>query len=277
MKKRIFSTISVIIACFVILATASSCGADEGGIYKKEDNISYETPEVIEQSTTVNTADITTSAIDSTEVKTERVTESTSTIPTATKQNIKAQTTTITKTSAFEEKTEKTTQKEEKTTKKDEKNEKNEEKIEKTTQKTTEPKKDDVNTGNEQENNKNVVKTISPLNFNVELDENGVPKNYSRKLTGRATAYCSTEPGGNHTATGKEVQVGYVAVNPKIIPYGTKMYIKTADNRYIYGCAVAEDTGGFINWSNPPIADLYFDTEAECYQFGIRNIEIYIL
>lgn len=274
MKKRIFSTISVIIACFVILATASSCGADEGGIYKKEDNISYETPEVIERSTTVNAADIITSVIASTEVKTESVTESTSTIPTTTKQNIQAQTITATKPAHLEEKIEKTTQKEEKITKKDKKNEENEEK---TTQKTTEPKKDDVNTGNEQEDNKNVVKTISPLDFNVELDENGVPKKYSQKLTGRATAYCSTEPGGNRTATGKEAQVGYVAVNPKIIPYGTKMYIKTADNRYIYGCAVAEDTGGFINWSNPPIADLYFDTEAECYQFGIRNIEIYIL
>lgn len=274
MKKRIFSTISVIIACFIILATASSCGADEKGIYKKEDSISYETPEVIERSTTVNAADITTSDIISTEVKTESVTESTSSIPTTTKQNIQTQTTTETKTPAFEEKTEKTTQKEEKTTKKDEENEKNEEKP---TQKTTEPKKDDVNTGNEKEDNKNSVKTISPLDFGVELDKNGIPKNYSQKLTGRATAYCSTEPGGNHTATGKVAQVGYIAVNPKIIPYGTKMYIKTADNKYIYGCAVAEDTGGFINWSNPPIADLYFDTEAECYQFGVRNIEIYIL
>lgn len=274
MKKRIFSTISVIIACFIILATASSCGADEKDIYKKEDSISYETLEVIERSTTVNAADITTSVIISTEVKTESVTESTSFIPTTTKQNIQTQTKIETKTPVSEEKTEKITQKEEKTTKKDEINEKNEEK---TTQKATEPKKDDVNTGNEKEDNKNTVKTISPLDFDVELDENGIPKNYSQKLTGRATAYCSTEPGGNHTATGKVAQVGYIAVNPKIIPYGTKMYIKTADNKYIYGCAVAEDTGGFINWNNPPIADLYFDTEAECYQFGIRNIEIYIL
>ncbi|MEE0991538.1 MAG: 3D domain-containing protein [Bacteroidales bacterium] len=274
MKKRIFSTISVIIACFIILATASSCGADEKGIYKKEGSVNYETPEIIEQSTTVSPADITTLVTITTESKIESAVKTTSTISVTVKSNVQPKTTTVAKTTVFEEKTEKTTQKTEKTTKKNEKNEENEEK---TTQKATEPKKDDVNTGNEKEDNKNAVKTISPLDFNVELDENGIPKNYSQKLTGRATAYCSTEPGGNHTATGKVAQVGYIAVNPKIIPYGTKMYIKTADNRYIYGCAVAEDTGGFINWSNPPIADLYFDTEAECYQFGVRNIEIYIL
>lgn len=274
MKKRIFSTISVIIACFIILATASSCGADEKGIYKKEGSVNYETPEIIEQSTTVSPADITTLVTITTESKIESAVKTTSTISVTVKSNVQPKTTTVAKTTVFEEKTEKTTQKTEKTTKKNEKNEENEEK---TTQKATEPKKDDVNTGNEKEDNKNAVKTISPLDFNVELDENGIPKNYSQKLTGRATAYCSTEPGGNHTATGKVAQVGYIAVNPKIIPYGTKMYIKTADNKYIYGCAVAEDTGGFVNWNNPPIADLYFDTEAECYQFGIRNIEIYIL
>lgn len=274
MKKRIFGTISVIIACFIILTTVSSCGADEKGIYKKEGSINYETSEIIEQSTTDSPADITTSVTIATEPNSKSTVKTTSTTSATVKSNVQPKTTTAAKTTVFEEKTEKTTQKTEKTTKKDEKNEENEEK---TTQKTTEPKKDDVNTGNEKENNKNIIKTISPLDFNVELDENGVPKKYSRKLTGRATAYCSTEPGGNRTATGKEAQVGYVAVNPKIIPYGTKMYIKTADNRYIYGCAVAEDTGGFVNWSDPPIADLYFDTEAECYQFGIRNIEIYIL
>ena len=274
MKKRIFGTISVIILCFIILATVSSCGADEKDTYKENGNANYETPEIIEQSTTDSQADITTSVTITTESKIKSTVKKTSTISVTVKSNVQQKTTTATKTTVFEEKIEKTTQKEEKITKKDEKNEENEEK---TTQKTTEPKKDDVNTGNEQENNKNIIKAISPLDFNVELDENGVPKNYSRKLTGRATAYCSTEPGGNRTATGKEAQVGYIAVNPRIIPYGTKMYIKTADNRYIYGCAVAEDTGGFINWSNPPIADLYFDTEAECYQFGIRNIEIYIL
>lgn len=274
MKTKILGTISVIVACFIILATASSCGADEKGIYKKEGSINYETPEIIEQTTTVSQADIATSVTIATESNTESTVKATSTISATEKSTVQPKTTTAAKTTVFEEKTEKITQKTEKTTKKDEKNEENEEK---TTQKTTKPKKDDVNTGNEQEDNKNIVKTISPLDFNVELDENGVPKKYSQKLTGRATAYCSTEPGGNRTATGKEAQVGYVAVNPKIIPYGTKMYIKTADNRYIYGCAVAEDTGGFINWNNPPIADLYFNTEAECYQFGIRNIEVYIL
>ncbi len=106
----------------------------------------------------------------------------------------------------------------------------------------------------------------------IMLDKNGVPVNYSKKLTGVASAYCT----GTTCSTGVGVKQGYIAVDPTIIPYGTEMYIRTPDGSYIYGYAVAADTGGFTSWGNT-IADLYMYSYADCVNFGRRNIEIYIL
>lgn len=103
------------------------------------------------------------------------------------------------------------------------------------------------------------------------FDENGIPLNYSRKLTGKSTAYCM----GHTTATGTSVHQGVVAVNPNIIPYGSKMYIVGTDGT-VYGYSSAEDTGGFIYWNNAPLVDLYVNTESVAYQWGNRQVTIYI-
>ena len=116
------------------------------------------------------------------------------------------------------------------------------------------------------------VSTLSPASP-IELDANGVPVNYKSKMTVRATAYTYT---GNKCSTGVAPQPGYIAVNPKVIPYGTKMYIKTVDGKYIYGYAVAADTGGFIK-KHPTGVDLFFPSESACDAFGVRYAEIYIL
>ena len=121
-------------------------------------------------------------------------------------------------------------------------------------------------------NPKNWVSTIVPTKT-IELDANGVPLNYKSKLVVRATAYTHT---GNRTSTGVWPKPGHIAVNPKIIPYGTKMFIKTVDGKYIYGYAVAADTGGFIK-KHPTGIDLFMDTERQCIKFGVRKAEIYIL
>ena len=105
-----------------------------------------------------------------------------------------------------------------------------------------------------------------------ELDKNGVPVNYSKKIVGKASAYS----GGGKTATGKAVRTGYVAVDPKEIPYGTRLFIRSSDGKYFYGYAVAEDTGGFTKTTDR-VVDLYFPTESQCKTFGVRNVEIYIL
>ena len=119
------------------------------------------------------------------------------------------------------------------------------------------------------------VKTVSTLTppYDIELDAKGVPINYTKHMTLQATAYTYT---GNNCSTGVAPQPGYVAVNPNHIPYGTKMFIKSSDGKYIYGYAVAADTGGFIK-TRPTNIDLFFTTKSACTAFGRRNIEVYIL
>lgn len=119
------------------------------------------------------------------------------------------------------------------------------------------------------------VSCISTLNPNspIYLDANGVPVSYSKRLTVQATAYTYT---GHNCATGVAPQPGYIAVNPNIIPYGTRMYIVSSDGRYVYGYAIAADTGGFVKKS-PTNVDLFMPTKAACSAFGRRNVEIYIL
>ncbi len=123
----------------------------------------------------------------------------------------------------------------------------------------------------------NGKKTISRLTppASLELDANYVPVSYKKKIVGTASAYS----GGGRTATGKTVMPGYIAVNPRQIPYHTKMWIVSNDGRYIYGYASAEDTGGFTKWTGnrATLCDLYFPTDAQTRAFGRRSVTIYIL
>lgn len=116
------------------------------------------------------------------------------------------------------------------------------------------------------------ISTLAPA-APIELDENGIPIGYIKHTTVQATAYTYT---GHNCSTGVAPQPGYIAVNPKIIPYGTRMYIVSSDGRFTYGYAVAADTGGFVK-SRPTNVDLFFSTRSECASFGRRNVEIYFL
>ncbi|HOO26247.1 MAG TPA: ubiquitin-like domain-containing protein [Clostridiales bacterium] len=109
----------------------------------------------------------------------------------------------------------------------------------------------------------------------VKLDENGLPVNYKRIVDGKASAYC--EDGGRRTASGRPAMPGHVAVNPNQFPYGTRLYIVSHDGKYLYGYSIAADTGSFTKWENGPIVDLFFNSEAACRQFGVRNVRIYVL
>lgn len=96
---------------------------------------------------------------------------------------------------------------------------------------------------------------------------------YSRAIDGKATAYnCPGYVG--HTASGTIAEVGKVAVDPRVIPLGSKLYVVTQDGQYVYGYCVAEDTGGLIKGNK---VDLYFATWDECIQFGYRPVTIYVL
>lgn len=108
----------------------------------------------------------------------------------------------------------------------------------------------------------------------LQLDENGLPVNYTQVIEGSATAYSPAD--GSITATGRPAMPGYVAVNPNQIPYGTNLYIVSTDGSYVYGYAVAADTGGFVN-SGKTVIDLFFPSANDAIQFGRRNVRIYVL
>ena len=76
------------------------------------------------------------------------------------------------------------------------------------------------------------------------------PARYSRVERFQATAY-DASPADNgiwarKTSTGMPLVYGVVAVDPRVIPYGTKMYIESVDGQYKYGYAIAGDCGGAI-------------------------------
>lgn len=102
----------------------------------------------------------------------------------------------------------------------------------------------------------------------------GQQLDYSKVLNCVATAYTTQRQSWKITATGTTARVGAIAVDPKVIPYGTKMYIVSSDGTITYGMAAAEDCGGSIKGKR---IDLFFDTYNECIQFGVRNCTVYIL
>ena len=98
---------------------------------------------------------------------------------------------------------------------------------------------------------------------------------YTQSEQYKATAYTHTDAGCDMTtATGTTVRKGTVAVDPRVIPYGTRMFIVTNDGSYVYGLATAEDCGGAIKGNR---LDLYFPTDGECWQFGVRAATVYFL
>jgi 3D (Asp-Asp-Asp) domain-containing protein len=102
-----------------------------------------------------------------------------------------------------------------------------------------------------------------------------VSRGEARVLAGRvlfmhASAYApNSGPGvGSRTATGMKAQRGVVAVDPRVIPLGTRLYIAG------YGDAIAADVGTAIKGNR---IDLCFNTVAECYAFGRRTVKVTIL
>ncbi len=129
---------------------------------------------------------------------------------------------------------------------------------------------------------------LSPLSittdFLVSVEENGSgggvittfsgkQMSYIRVLTVKAYAYTTENKTDKRTAIGTTARVGAIAVDPKVIPYGTRMFIQTVNGNIIYGIATAEDCGNFSG----NVVDLYFNTRDECFAFGKRTCTVYIL
>lgn len=91
----------------------------------------------------------------------------------------------------------------------------------------------------------------------------------TRVLTMEATAYTPYDAGViGITANGNAMRRGLVAVDTRVIPFGTRLYIEG------YGYAIADDTGGAIRGNK---IDLAMDTLEEAFQFGRRSVTVHIL
>ncbi len=97
----------------------------------------------------------------------------------------------------------------------------------------------------------------------------GKAPTHGRRVLVETTAYSPQQPDLDFTtATGARAQYGVIAVDPRFIPLGTRVYVPG------YGYAVAADTGGAIKGAR---IDLCFDTVAECIRWGRRSVTIIIL
>ncbi len=95
------------------------------------------------------------------------------------------------------------------------------------------------------------------------------PAPAGKKMNMVATMYCPLEPGlDDHTATGMKATRGVIAVDPRVIPLGTRMYVEG------YGNGIAGDTGSAIKGNR---IDLCVDTLEECNSYGSRSVEVTIL
>jgi len=106
---------------------------------------------------------------------------------------------------------------------------------------------------------------------------------YSKVLNMRATSYTASyadtgkkpgDKGFGITYTGVKARKGIIAVDPKVIPLGTKVYVEVAGNTPDYGYAVAADIGSAIKGD---LIDLYFDDQATVNRWGCKRVKVYIL
>lgn len=135
----------------------------------------------------------------------------------------------------------------------------------------------------EKEIEKNEKKEVA----NNETIESVPPTEYKEVIEVKATAYClckkccgksETHPQYGVTASGLKIIPGTnmkaIAVDPKVIPLGSKVYVEGLNGATDYGYAVAADTGSAIK--NLKI-DLYMDTHEASLKWGVKNVKVYVI
>ncbi len=102
------------------------------------------------------------------------------------------------------------------------------------------------------------------------LQRNSVESSrFNRSMVMKASAYTAHDDGNSkYTSRGNLVRKGLVAVDPAVIPLGTRLYIPN------YGYAVADDIGGAIGGNR---IDLAFENRSDALQFGVQKVTVYIL
>lgn len=96
------------------------------------------------------------------------------------------------------------------------------------------------------------------------ISRGGTTINFKRAYMMTATAYCI--PGGT-TTTGAPVSWGVIAVDPRVISLGERVYVEG------YGQARALDTGGAIKGNR---IDLYMNSTQAALAYGVRNVMVYV-
>ena len=90
---------------------------------------------------------------------------------------------------------------------------------------------------------------------------------YSKKISNvRAVSYHFD--GNPHGSYGLPCTYGTVAVDPKVIPLGSTIYIEG------YGYAIANDVGTSIKGN---VIDVYMEYGPQCYTWGARKVDVYII
>ncbi|MBO8158291.1 MAG: 3D domain-containing protein [Thermosyntropha sp.] len=108
--------------------------------------------------------------------------------------------------------------------------------------------------------------------FNEAKEETDENKKVYKTLTMVATAYTADPaengPWGAVAYDGQTLRRGIVAVDPNIIPMGTRLYIEG------YGEAIAADQGSAIKGNR---IDLFMDSKTEAYNWGMRTVKVIVL
>jgi uncharacterized protein YabE (DUF348 family) len=97
------------------------------------------------------------------------------------------------------------------------------------------------------------------------VSRGGMSLRFNRAMEVVSTAYTYT---GRNTASGKTPRYGLVAVDPKVISFGTKLYIDG------YGYAEAADKGRDIKGNR---VDVFLETASDARRWGVRRVNMYIL
>jgi 3D (Asp-Asp-Asp) domain-containing protein len=100
----------------------------------------------------------------------------------------------------------------------------------------------------------------------VTISRGGIDYRSRRVLTVVATAYDPTV--GTTTYTGTSVKLGIVAVDPRVIPLGSRLYIDG------YGYGVAADIGGAIKGNRIDVATW---TVGQAKDFGVQHVKVYVV
>lgn len=105
------------------------------------------------------------------------------------------------------------------------------------------------------------------------VSRDGETIRFEKAIEVKATAYCACTVccgryANGYTYLGLPAERGVIAVDPQIIPLGTRVYVEG------YGPAIAADTGGAIKRNR---IDVCFNTHEEAVAWGVKNLKVYLL